>query len=104
MSFQKIADEQIAEAIARGEFDNLPGAGRPLNLDDYFSTREDLRMGLGMLKSNGFIPAEIELLKEIRALEEQVAEWPGKPDEVARLRRELEEKTVRFNMMMENLK
>ena len=38
MSFQRNADEKIKEAIARGEFDNLPGKGKPLNLDAYFAT------------------------------------------------------------------
>ena len=43
-------------------------------------------------------------LKEIRALEGQLGGHNKNPDEVARLRRELEQKTVRFNLMMENLK
>jgi DnaJ-like protein len=33
MSFQKNVDEKIKEAIARREFDNLPGRGKPLDLD-----------------------------------------------------------------------
>ena len=36
MSFQRNVDEKIKEAIARGEFDNLPGKGKALDLDDYF--------------------------------------------------------------------
>jgi len=35
--FQTNVDEQIREAIARGEFDNLPGKGKPLDLDAYFA-------------------------------------------------------------------
>jgi len=38
MSFHKNADEKINGAIARGEFDNLPGKGKPLDLDAYFTT------------------------------------------------------------------
>ena len=30
----KLAEEKITEAIGRGELDNLPGAGKPLHLDD----------------------------------------------------------------------
>ena len=45
MSFQRNADEKINEAIARGEFDNLPGKGKPPDLDAYFATPERLRMG-----------------------------------------------------------
>jgi hypothetical protein len=33
------------EAIATGEFHNLPGKGKPLDLGAYFATPEDLRMG-----------------------------------------------------------
>jgi hypothetical protein len=45
MSLGKLIDEQIKKAIEAGEFDNLEGAGKPLNLDDYFAAPEDLRMG-----------------------------------------------------------
>ena len=31
--FDLIAERKIAEALARGELDNLPGEGRPLDLD-----------------------------------------------------------------------
>jgi hypothetical protein len=42
---------KIKEAIARGEFDNLPGKDKPLDLDAYFATPEHLRMGYSILKS-----------------------------------------------------
>ena len=58
-------DEQIQEAQARGEFDNLPGFGKPLNLDDNLFTG-DKAMAYSLLKQNGFAPPEIELAKEIR--------------------------------------
>ncbi|HEU5236640.1 MAG TPA: DUF1992 domain-containing protein, partial [Pyrinomonadaceae bacterium] len=51
MSFHRNSDEKIKEAIAKGEFDNLPGAGKPLDLDAYFATPEPLRMGYSILKS-----------------------------------------------------
>jgi len=59
-------DEQIREAQDRGEFDNLPGIGRPLNLDDNLFTG-DKAMAYSLLKQNGFAPPEIELAKEIRS-------------------------------------
>jgi DnaJ family protein C protein 28 len=59
-------EEQIQEAQARGEFDNLPGFGKPLNLDDNLFT-SDKAMAYSLLKSNGFAPPEIELAKEIRS-------------------------------------
>jgi hypothetical protein len=72
MSFQKNVDEKIKEAIARGEFDNLPGKGKPLDLDAYFATPEHLRMGYSILKSADVIPEEMELLRQIEDLKKSL--------------------------------
>jgi Domain of unknown function (DUF1992) len=74
MSFERIAQNRIKEAMERGEFDNLPGAGKPLDLEDYFSTPEDLRMAYSILKSANCVPAEVELINEVARLERAVAE------------------------------
>jgi hypothetical protein len=67
--FDLIAEEKIAEAIARGEFDNLAGAGRPLNLDDDALIPEELRLAYRILKNAGYVPPELETLNEIAQLE-----------------------------------
>ena len=72
MSFQKNVDQEIEEAIARGEFDNLPGKGKPLDLDAHFATPEDLRMGYSILKSADILPEEMELLKQIEGLKKSL--------------------------------
>jgi hypothetical protein len=72
MSFQKNVDQKIEEAIARGEFDNLPGKGKPLDLDAYFATPEHLRMGYSILKSADILPEEMELLKQIEGLKKSL--------------------------------
>ena len=64
MSLGKFIEEQIKKAIEAGEFDNLEGAGKPLELDSYFATPEDLRMGYSVLKSNKFVPAEVDRSKK----------------------------------------
>ena len=64
--FEDYIGKQIREAQARGEFDNLRGTGKPLNLDDNLYAG-DKAMGYNLLKSNGFAPKEIELAKEIRS-------------------------------------
>ena len=89
--------------MANGEFDNLEGKGKPLNLDAYFSTPEDIRMGYSLLKSNNFVPEEVELLKEIGFLREQIKSCA---DENARrkLTKELNEKTLAFNIIIERNK
>jgi len=67
--FDKIADERIREAIDRGEFDDLPGKGKPLKLEDDGHLPPDLRIAYKILKNADYLPPEIELRKEIRNTE-----------------------------------
>lgn len=71
-AFDLIAERRIAEAQARGELDHLPGAGQPLDLDDDALVPEDLRVAYRILKNAGFVPPEVEQLRELRQLEQCV--------------------------------
>ena len=80
-----IAEEKIARAVARGELDDLPGAGKPLDLDDDPLVPEDVRAAYRILKNAGYVPEELHSLREIAALERLVlAQAEG--DEAARSR------------------
>ena len=74
MSLESAIEDKIRAAIERGEFDDLEGKGKPLDLDAYFATPEDLRLAYSMLKSNHFVPEEVEILKDISALKTKVDE------------------------------
>jgi len=63
--FARVAERIIREAMENGEFDNLEGAGKPLNFEDETWIPEDLRIAYRILKNAGCIPPEIELRKEI---------------------------------------
>ncbi|MCZ6677108.1 MAG: DUF1992 domain-containing protein [Candidatus Poribacteria bacterium] len=63
---------QIQEAIERGDFNNLPGRGKPQRLEDNPFIPRAVRLVNQMLKDNGFAPRWIEVDKEIRAESEQV--------------------------------
>lgn len=67
--FDLLAERRIAEAQSRGDFDDLPGAGRPLDLDDDRLVPEELRLAYRILKNAGFVPPEVETLNEIAQLE-----------------------------------
>jgi hypothetical protein len=70
LSLELLAEKKIAEAIERGELDHLPGAGKPLELDDDALVPEDLRMAHRILKNAGFVPQEAaERAKAARKLE-----------------------------------
>ena len=100
MSFQKSVDEKIEEAIARGELDNLPGKGEPLDLDAYFATPEHLRMGYSILKSADIIPEEMELLRQIEGLKRSLDSSTNRTEKKA-LRQQLSEKLTNLNMRLE---
>lgn len=98
MSFERLVENKIREAMAKGEFDNLPGRGRPLDLTDYFNTPEELRLGYAMLKSAGFVPAEVELQREIEALQTECNQ-SADPQRQAALRHEITAKTLKLKLM-----
>ncbi|MCS7286393.1 MAG: DUF1992 domain-containing protein [Anaerolineae bacterium] len=72
MDWGEIVEEKIKEAIARGEFDNLPGKGQPLALEDYPFTPPEWRLAFKILASAGFVPDWIALDNEIR---ERIENW-----------------------------
>jgi len=103
MSIEKFVEDQIRKAMAAGEFDNLPGKGQPIDLDGYFQTPEDLRICYSILKNSQIIPEEVQRLKEIEALREQLA---ATSDEAQKnqLDRTLREKVLSFNLSLERYK
>lgn len=68
-----LAERKIEEAIARGELDDLPGAGRPLDLEDDALVPEDLRVAYRILKNAGYVPPEVQTLNQIAELERYIA-------------------------------
>lgn len=59
-AFDRIAEERIARALAAGEFDALPGSGRPLDLGDDLLVPPEVRMANRILKNAGCLPPELE--------------------------------------------
>jgi hypothetical protein len=87
LMFELIAEQRIAEAVERGELDDLPGAGRPLDLGGDPLVPEDLRLAYRILKNAGFVPPELETRREIRALEDLVQSAATGDDAAAALRK-----------------
>ena len=71
-SIDRLVEQKISEAIARGELSNLPGEGAPLELDDDSLIPEPLRMAYRVLRNAGFVPPEVLVLREIGDLERQL--------------------------------
>jgi len=96
----KIAEQRIREAMERGEFDNLPLHGQPLKLDDLTSVPEHLRMGYTILKNAGVLPEEMQLKKEMVSLKTLLDACYNEAEKQT-LQQKMNEKVLRYNMMME---
>jgi hypothetical protein len=83
----EIAEQRIRQAMERGEFDNLPGAGKPLKLDDDSLIPEELRAAYRLLKNAGFLPPEAHTLREIREIEALLMKVTEPEERDRRLRR-----------------
>lgn len=68
--FAKLVEQRIKVAQKNGEFDNLKGAGKPIEYEDDSGVPEDLRMAYKMLKNADFAPPEIELKNQILKTED----------------------------------
>ena len=98
IALQKLVEKRIKEAQERGEFDNLPGHGEPIQIEDDSHIPEDLRLAYKILKNADCIPPELQLQKEIRQMEDMLE---GIPDEKEKYRqiKKINYKIMQLNMM-----
>lgn len=85
--FADIAERRIREAIENGDFDDLPGTGKPLRLDDDTWIPEDLRIAYRVLKNAGCVPPELEIRKEVITLGELLSSVDDDKERVKIVRR-----------------
>jgi len=95
--FQKIVEKKIKEAMDKGEFDDLPGRGKPIAFEDDSNIPEDLRLAFKVLKNADYLPPELQLKKEIRQMEDMLE---GIPDEKEKYR---QIKKINYKIMQLNL-
>lgn len=65
----RLAEERIERALARGELDDLPGRGRPLHLDDDAMVPPELRPAYRLLKNAGYLPEDMRLRRDLQDAE-----------------------------------
>lgn len=97
-AFQKIVEKRIKDAQERGDFEDLPGHGEPINIEDNSHIPEDMRLTYKILKNADCLPPELQLRKEIRQMEDLLE---GIPDEKEKYRqiKKINYKIMQLNMM-----
>lgn len=98
--FDKLVEQKIREAMEAGEFDRLEGSGRPVSLEAYFSTPEELRAGFAVLRNAGVLPEEAALLKELNELAARLDECRDEAER-RRLRRAAADLKLKYDLLAE---
>ena len=96
--FQKIVEKRIKKAKEEGVFDDLPGQGEPLSIEDDSHISEDLRMVHKILKNADCLPPELQLRKEIRQMEDMLENIPDEKKKYRQIKK-INYKIMQLNMM-----
>lgn len=99
----EVIKQWIKRVEASGELKNHPLHGKPLNLEDgYLETPEEIRMTHKILKNAGYVPAEVQALKDLAALKEELARTS---DEIRQreLRAKIAEAQQKVAIMLERI-
>lgn len=102
--FSWLAEQRIQEAMRSGAFQNLPGHGKPLELEDLSGVPEELRMSYKIMKNAGILPEELVLRGECASLEEllEACRRSGNsdPEESRQLQKKLSVKRMRLQELI----
>jgi len=99
-AFALIAERRILEAMRQGAFDDLPGRGQPLKIEDVSGVPEELRMGYKILKNAGCLPPELQLQQELVSLRE-LLDRCSDAEERKVLKKRLTEKQLHYQVLSE---
>ena len=100
MSFERAIEEIIQAAMARGEFKNLKGEGKPQDHSAYFAMPEEDRLAFTVLKTFAHVQEEVAVLKEMAALRARLAAATSDAEK-RDLTRQLDERTLAFNVLQD---
>ena len=96
--YEKIVEQRIKEAMEKGEFENLPGRGKPIPLEDDSHVPEDLRLAYKLLKNADCLPPELLEKKEILQMEDMLAAIPDEKERY-KLIKKINFKIMKLNVM-----
>ncbi len=85
-------DDAIRAAMARGDFDNLPGAGKPMALGDDPYTPDEMKEAYRLMKQNDLLPDWIAQGKALEKTAQMLRERAAR-----RIDDKLREDIARYN-------
>jgi hypothetical protein len=102
-------DEHIAralqESLQNGELKSARSWGKPLEEDPAFSdTPEEFRVPFKILKDAGYIPAEIQMIKELAALRTELDGLASDNPHRGDLQKKIIELQLKVSIRLESMK
>ena len=94
-----MSEQRIKKAYEDGEFKELPGFGKPLNLDDDLGVPQELKMAHRMMKNAGFTTDEMNVKKEMMRIEDLIRACDDELEK-QELQQSLNEKMLKYNSML----
>jgi hypothetical protein len=77
-------ERQLEEAARKGAFDNLPGAGTPIDLTENPFLPPDWRLAFKILGDHKIVPEFVERRKEIETIRGEIDALKAAPDRRSR--------------------
>ena len=93
-----VSEDKIKKAYENGEFENLPGFGKPLPKDSLESVPEELRMAFRVLKNAGYSLEENKIKQELLSIEDLMKTC--KEQERSSLQKKYNEKLIHYHQLM----
>ncbi|EPD54241.1 hypothetical protein HMPREF1210_00226 [Paenisporosarcina sp. HGH0030] len=93
-----IVEDLIKKAQRDGQFDNLPGAGKPLPPDEFDHYPEDIRMVMRILKNSGHDEEAQFVKEEMSDLEHQMKKATQR--EKTELEQQYNQRLTQLNRML----
>ena len=101
--FDLIVERKIKEGYRKGDFDNLEGQGKPLDLNKYAGIPPEKRVAYSIMMNNNIVPEEVDLMKSIAKLKEARKEATTSSERET-IDRELTNRSLRLKLLMERAK
>ena len=98
--FSILTERRIKEAIARGDFKNLPGAGKPFTIEGLYFLPRKLRAAYIVLKNSGYLEETTQGYDRFSPVSKGDLKLRDEDDSIIS-RQELTEKVINYNIMMD---
>lgn len=97
---KNLAEHRIAAAQRAGELDDLAGSGEPLPPDTYSGVTPGMQAAATILSNSGYVPEEVELLREMNEAREALATATTEEERTERMR-SFRDAELRYNLALD---